>query len=207
MSWKLVGISEGIAGQSMLLDRDILIGRHQQADLVLQSAQVSRRHAGIEYRSEDQSIWIQDLGSSNGTFVNGQQIQQATQLKHGDEIRFQDIVFQVQYDATAPQASTAQLEAEEDLTNNRPSDDGMPTLQERSVDVKVRADGTPQAVAIPKPAPIPEHIDIHAPQATEPTPSPSPSIDPEHAKNAKAGIITWIIIVVAVVIGLIAFLR
>lgn len=201
MTWKLVGISEGIVGQSMLLDRDILIGRHQQADLVLQSAQVSRRHAGIEYRADDQSIWIEDLGSSNGTFVNGKQIQQATQLKHGDEIRFQDIIFQVQYDAVA-QPST-----DDGLSNQRPSDDGMPTLQERSVDVQVRADGTPQAVAIPKPAPIPEHIDIHAPQPIEPTPSPSPSIDPEHAKNAKAGIITWIIIVVAIVIAMIAFLR
>lgn len=206
MTWKLVGISEGIIGQSMLLDRDILIGRHQQADLVLQSAQVSRRHAGIEYRADDQSIWIQDLGSSNGTFVNGQQIQQTTQLKHGDEIRFQDIIFQVQYDAAA-QAVAQPTTTDEDLSNQRPSDEGMPTLQERSVDVQVRADGTPQAVAIPKPAPIPEHVDIHAPQPIEPMPSPTPSNDPEYAKNAKAGIITWIIIVVAVVIAMIAFLR
>ncbi len=50
----------------------IVIGRAPQSDLVLDDPRVSRQHAGI--RGDPHGYWITDLGSRNGTFVNGQQI-------------------------------------------------------------------------------------------------------------------------------------
>jgi pSer/pThr/pTyr-binding forkhead associated (FHA) protein len=47
----------------------VIVGRSAEADIVLPSDNVSRKHALI-WRSEGQS-WIQDLGSSNGTSVDG----------------------------------------------------------------------------------------------------------------------------------------
>jgi pSer/pThr/pTyr-binding forkhead associated (FHA) protein len=61
------------------------IGRDSARDLALTAdAMVSRRHAVIE--PEGDSFVLRDDGSSNGTFVNGQRIQQHL-LQPGDEIR------------------------------------------------------------------------------------------------------------------------
>ncbi|MFW6096895.1 MAG: FHA domain-containing protein [Chloroflexota bacterium] len=67
-----------------LTEQETVIGRDERADLVFNSSAVSRRHARIILRNGQYAI--QDLGSSNGTFVNGQRIEQSTVLKDGDEI-------------------------------------------------------------------------------------------------------------------------
>lgn len=51
---------------------DIFVGRHAQCDLVLHDLEVSRRH--LKITSEDNGWWLDDLGSTNGSFVNGQRI-------------------------------------------------------------------------------------------------------------------------------------
>ena len=66
MAWKLEAADD--QAQSVIVDRDMLVGRHQDADVVLQAADVSRRHAGLSLK--DNALWVQDLNSSNGTFVN-----------------------------------------------------------------------------------------------------------------------------------------
>jgi pSer/pThr/pTyr-binding forkhead associated (FHA) protein len=65
------------------LERQILIGRSNDLDMVLVEDMVSRKHAKISSRSG--KINIEDLGSTNGTFVNGEKIKQA-RLKEGDRI-------------------------------------------------------------------------------------------------------------------------
>ncbi|MEZ4221149.1 MAG: DUF4388 domain-containing protein [Polyangiaceae bacterium] len=63
--------------------RPIVIGRSSELDMVLVEEMVSRRHAQIEMRGG--VISIQDLGSTNGTFVNGEKIQNAV-LREGDRV-------------------------------------------------------------------------------------------------------------------------
>src|SRR5579883_230992 len=66
------------------MDREIIVGRSSELDMVLVEDMVSRKHAKISATAPDQII-IQDLGSTNGTFVNGEKIKKV-RLKEGDRI-------------------------------------------------------------------------------------------------------------------------
>jgi Protein of unknown function (DUF3662)/FHA domain len=63
--------------------RSVVLGRSRDCDLQLTDANVSRRHA--EVRQEGASYWIVDLGSTNGTELNGRRVERA-QLSDGDRI-------------------------------------------------------------------------------------------------------------------------
>jgi pSer/pThr/pTyr-binding forkhead associated (FHA) protein len=64
-------------------DRQVVIGRSSELDMVLVEDMVSRKHAKITVA--EGRILIEDLGSTNGTFVNGEKVRQA-RLKEGDRI-------------------------------------------------------------------------------------------------------------------------
>jgi len=64
-------------------DRQVVIGRSSDLDMVLVEDMVSRKHAKITLTGG--KITIEDLGSTNGTFVNGEKVKQA-RLKEGDRI-------------------------------------------------------------------------------------------------------------------------
>jgi hypothetical protein len=80
-------VSEGeLAGQRWTLAKDeMLIGRGSDADIVLPERQVSRYHSKILYR--DGRYLLEDLGSKNGTFLNGQQVNGTAAIQDGDEIQ------------------------------------------------------------------------------------------------------------------------
>src|SRR5271156_377789 len=65
------------------LQPEIVVGRSSDLDMVLVEDMVSRRHARIA--CTETQIIIEDLGSTNGTFVNGEKITRAT-LKEGDRV-------------------------------------------------------------------------------------------------------------------------
>ncbi len=88
---KLVIRSGTQAGREFPLDRPVIrIGRGSGSDILLQDSQASRQHAEIS-RQGDQ-FFIRDLGSMNGTFVNGERITGPRLLKAGDEIRIGETV-------------------------------------------------------------------------------------------------------------------
>ncbi len=76
-----------LAGQRWIIDQDeVIIGRGSDCDIVLPKRQVSRYHAKIE--RDDGGYLMHDLGSKNGTFVNGQEVRDKPhRLKDGDEIQ------------------------------------------------------------------------------------------------------------------------
>jgi DNA-binding response OmpR family regulator len=74
------------AGTRWVIDRNnMIIGREEGCDIVLPSRQVSRSHARIR-RSGGRHI-LEDLGSKNGTFVNGREWIEPYTLQDGDEIQ------------------------------------------------------------------------------------------------------------------------
>ncbi len=64
--------------------RDVILGRSPECTLALPSGQASRRHAAV-CREADR-VLIRDLGSTNGTFVNGEKVQGERELSSGDRI-------------------------------------------------------------------------------------------------------------------------
>ncbi len=85
MLWTLRFISGKYQGGEFPLrpSREIVIGRSSELDMVLVEDMVSRKHAKIV--TDDKSVSIQDLGSTNGTFVNGEKVRKV-ELKDGDRI-------------------------------------------------------------------------------------------------------------------------
>lgn len=62
MTWKLQAITGELEGQEVTIDRDMLVGRHQDADLLLQAAEISRRHAAFLLKED--ALWVQDRSST-----------------------------------------------------------------------------------------------------------------------------------------------
>lgn len=62
----------------------LILGRDRNADLVLHDPEVSRRHARLE--SHEGLLYLVDLDSSNGTFLNGRRVTEAIEVRAGDEI-------------------------------------------------------------------------------------------------------------------------
>lgn len=72
-------------GATYLLDTDITrVGRHPDNEVFLDDVTVSRRHA--EFRRDDGQFVLRDVGSLNGTYVNGERIEVAN-LRLGDEVQ------------------------------------------------------------------------------------------------------------------------
>jgi pSer/pThr/pTyr-binding forkhead associated (FHA) protein len=81
----LVVIRGPNAGARYLLDRDTTtVGRHPDCEIFLHDVTVSRRHS--EFRRSGDGFELRDLGSLNGTYVNGQRVE-AEALKSGDEVQ------------------------------------------------------------------------------------------------------------------------
>ncbi len=81
----LVVIRGPNAGARYLLDRDeTTVGRHPDCEIFLHDVTVSRRHS--EFRREDDGFSLRDLGSLNGTYVNGERVEEED-LNSGDEIQ------------------------------------------------------------------------------------------------------------------------
>jgi pSer/pThr/pTyr-binding forkhead associated (FHA) protein len=82
-----------LAGRRVEVDTELVVGR-EDAGLTIDDDQISRRHAVI--RSGDGGVEIEDLGSRNGTFVNGVRIESATRLAGGDTVKLGQSVLQVE---------------------------------------------------------------------------------------------------------------
>jgi hypothetical protein len=97
-------IQEGAgAGSELPVDGEVILGREQSsADLVISDPGVSRRHARV--LAHNGGVIVEDLGSSNGTYVNGRRISGPVELGSGDEVQVGATVLGVQGTATAATA-------------------------------------------------------------------------------------------------------
>ncbi|MGD8833428.1 MAG: FHA domain-containing protein [Desulfobacteraceae bacterium] len=96
-TWALKGQSGDVAGKNFIIGEQMLIGRDAHCDLILDNEMISSRHAQIQ--SHNGTAKLKDLGSTNGTFVNGEKITQSN-LNDGDEIKIEPYLFSVKGPAT-----------------------------------------------------------------------------------------------------------
>jgi len=86
----LRGFFEGL---ELPVDRDwAVIGRGRTADVMISDPTISRAHAAIGFDGEE--FFVEDLGSTNGTAVNGKR-EQRMKLETGDEIRVGKLLLRV----------------------------------------------------------------------------------------------------------------
>lgn len=147
MAWKIKAVAGPFAGQEIIIDQTRIIGRDQRADIVLQGGHVSRRHAELSVR--DHRLWIKDLNSSNGTFVNGSRIDQQ-QLQENDEFQIDVVRFLV-------------LNSVHDILREKTSEA-----------VSVTSEGRPAQIPVPRPAPMPPVMPAPVIPAVEAQAEPAP---------------------------------
>ncbi len=94
---KLILLQDGEATTYELTADETVLGRHPDCTIQLQSHMVSRRHAHVV--KDGPSFYLEDLGSGNGTFVNGQQISQRVQLKNEDRLKMGPLLLRFEDDA------------------------------------------------------------------------------------------------------------
>jgi hypothetical protein len=82
-------------GETYSLSDELTVGRGGGCGVVLPDDQfVSTVHARLFRRGDE--LFVEDLGSRNGTFVNGEQVTAATRLRRGDRVQFGQTVGEVQ---------------------------------------------------------------------------------------------------------------
>jgi pSer/pThr/pTyr-binding forkhead associated (FHA) protein len=81
-------------GETHTIDREVTVGRGGGCALVLSDdTYVSQLHARLFQQNGEG--YVEDLGSTNGTYVNGKQINGVTRLKRGDQVQFGQTVAEV----------------------------------------------------------------------------------------------------------------
>jgi predicted component of type VI protein secretion system len=161
-------------GAELPVESGATIGR-EGCDITLSDPDVSRRHATIQIVREELSI--EDLGSTNGTFVNGERISERRSLREGDEVQIGSTVWRLRAPAAAtrltdkPSGATRMGQA----TTLRPAAPEPPApepaTEEAPAATSVAAQSAPAA---PAPAPsVPAAAP--APSAPAATPAAAPA--------------------------------
>ncbi|MBQ74985.1 MAG: hypothetical protein CMQ20_08170 [Gammaproteobacteria bacterium] len=89
-SWSLVADSGPEKGQVIPIMDRVEIGRALECDIYILEPALSRKHAELELVGDD--LLLRDLGSVNGTYVNGEKVDEV-KLKDGDRMQFDKIHF------------------------------------------------------------------------------------------------------------------
>ncbi len=138
MEITLVVVGGRHAGQEVPLRRaPFLIGRDKDCQLRLGCTLVSRRHCAIAV--QDGRILIDDLHSTNGTFLNGEQVDSPQEVHHGDHLNIGTFEFQVHaLEAAAGErqpAGSADPETIADMSPATPTNHGGVTGREIGLDL------------------------------------------------------------------------
>jgi predicted component of type VI protein secretion system len=194
-------------GREHSLEAGATIGR-EGCDVNLMDPEVSRRHATI--RDQGGSLAIEDLGSTNGTYVNDRRITAVTVLNDGDVVRLGNTVWSIRSSAPAGAGATTvgqvqpaapQVTAARSVPSDIEVPSGPPAPQPTTAQQAPAAAAAPPAPpapqqpaqpAAPSPAPVGRRGDVEAPPEVvpsairrvvlPPTPGQAPVFQPPGAR-------------------------
>jgi predicted component of type VI protein secretion system len=115
-----------------------VVGRQEDCQLQVKSSQVSRRHC--ELSEKDGQLTVKDLGSSNGTFVNGEKVEGSRALEPGDTLTLGNVTFRIERAEAAVGAV------------RRPSDEAVPVAEAVPEAEAIELEDDAATVHIPPPA-------------------------------------------------------
>ena len=129
----------GAPGETLAFNDELTLGRMSLGRAALEDVKMSRQHARF-YFDGDGGVWVEDLSSSNGTFVNGARIDRACRLALGDQIRLSSTMLELvaaSADAPAPAAERRAVRAP------RPPRPRQPSLVDRWKKLRTQRAGLP----------------------------------------------------------------
>jgi pSer/pThr/pTyr-binding forkhead associated (FHA) protein len=91
-------------GREFLVSGEATVGRAPGCAIVLGGDYVSAHHARLFER--DGRVWVEDLGSTNGTLLNGRRVRRPVAMRAGDRLKIGDVVLGLRLEA-APEPATA----------------------------------------------------------------------------------------------------
>ena len=104
---------------------DQVVGRDASADITVPDRAISRRHARLSH--DEDGVWLEDLGSTNGTYVNGARVTNRCRLHNEDEVKLGDSVA-IFHEVTSSPVTTSPDEAVLRLSCPRCSATSRPDL-------------------------------------------------------------------------------
>jgi predicted component of type VI protein secretion system len=166
-----------VQGAERALESGTTIGR-EGCDITLTDPDVSRRHAAIRIAAGE--VTIEDLGSTNGTLVNGETITEPRTLRDGDEVRIGSAIWRLRAPAAATRLSDvpSEMSPASQATTLRPAATPAPEPPTPAASEPATEEARPAASA---PAPAPS-----APREAAPAPSASREAAPAPSERAPA---------------------
>jgi predicted component of type VI protein secretion system len=162
-------------GAEHAVESGTTIGR-EGCDITIADPDVSRRHAAVQIVSGELSI--EDLGSTNGTLVNGEAITARRSLREGDEVQIGSTVWRLRAPAGATRLTERPSAPASQPTALRPAGAPEPPAPEPATAEAPAAESAPPA------APSPSAPRAPAPRAPEPAAPEPPTPAPEPARAA-----------------------
>jgi pSer/pThr/pTyr-binding forkhead associated (FHA) protein len=127
--------------REIVLKSETTLGRHADCDVLLTEGHASRRHAKLLLTPD--GPWLEDLGSANGTFINGARINGRVRVASGDRLRF-DVE---EYDFRMPAQAMAPILPDEGKTVYRPPESAAVVAESSGVYKRPGAWADPDAMA------------------------------------------------------------
>lgn len=186
---KLVVLTEGFGGRTFELKGErISIGRLEDNTIAIPEPSVSSHHCELLLQGGE--ILVRDLQSTNGTFINGEQITQAT-LKPGQILRLGAVELRLEPDMPAPAGSTATA------ASGGPSPGPAPATQ--------APPGAKGGRSMGQTSPIPRGVSLtELESGARPTDLRKTGFAKKEDKSSK---LVWLVVgvVIAVIVGLVAW--
>jgi FHA domain len=176
------------AGSRVEVEEELVLGRTDQ-DFLQHDSEVSRRHAAV--RPAPTGLEIEDLGSSNGTFVNDSRIEGVTTLSSGDEVRLGQTTLQVEIEAGATPTLVREM-----VSPTRAAPTPAPPPEAPPVQPPAPPEPPPEPPTLPQPpvlpsAEAPEYGPPGPPASEPPAPPQPPGYGPAGvAAGYRPGIVT-----------------
>lgn len=145
--WALKANHVALSNRIFTLKAMMIVGRSNECDISLAAAHLSRRHAKLFVN--DGLLYVKDLESSNGTFLNGERITEA-RVKRGDELRFDALSFGVigptdEIDKTTMRKIPVPKAVVKPLDKRQTNSEGRPTARLRNTTAQASAQPVEQA--------------------------------------------------------------
>ncbi|MDY6845657.1 MAG: FHA domain-containing protein [Chloroflexota bacterium] len=161
-------------GEAFPLEQaEVLLGRDLANDVAIGDPEVSRRHARFFMRDDD--FFVEDLGSTNGTFLNGERISSPKQLRAGDVITFgENIVMVFEKSSVDPDATIVSDQGPQEYQ----TPPATPHVVSQQVEEQMYDEGALEPLDVEEPAPV------------------------RKAKAKRDGFPTWLIILIIAIVVL-----